>query len=107
MNGFSPNLVHVYALRMILWRSDLGMLMGKFHQFLTEFSTCHMSIFSFRDDNLSKYLSIFHELGMCNDIVDVWFRITNGQFLPIFDRVIYSSQDKGIIISCFYLETTV
>ena len=30
-NGFSPNLV--YAL--ILWRSDLGLLMGKFRQFMT------------------------------------------------------------------------
>ena len=34
INGFSPNLI--YAL--ILWRSGLGLPMGKFHQFLTVIS---------------------------------------------------------------------
>ena len=49
INGFWPNLV--YAL--ILWRSGLGLLMGKFRQFLTE-SARDTPIFSFPDYNLSK-----------------------------------------------------
>ena len=32
INGFSPNLVNA----LILWRSGLGLLIGKFHQFLTK-----------------------------------------------------------------------
>ena len=51
MNSLSPYLA--YAL--ILWRSDLGLLLGKFCQFLTELSAHDMSMFSFPDDNLSKY----------------------------------------------------
>ena len=35
--------------------------------------------FSFPDDNLSKHQWIFTELGMCIDIVDIWFGIANGQ----------------------------
>ena len=46
INGFSPNLVCT----LILWRSGLGLLMGKF-QFLTELSAHHMSVFLFPDDN--------------------------------------------------------
>ena len=49
-NGFSPNLVCA----LILWRSGLGLLMGRFHQFLTELSARDTPIFSFPDYNLSK-----------------------------------------------------
>ena len=35
--------------------------------------------FSFPDDNLSKHQWIFTKLGMCIDIVDIWFGIANGQ----------------------------
>ena len=63
--------------------------MGIFCQFLTELSTHHMSIFSFPLDNFIKCQSIFTKLGMCIDIVEVWFQIANGQFLSIYDRVIY------------------
>ena len=35
--------------------------------------------FSFPDDNLSKHQWIFTKLGMCIDIVEVWFGIANGQ----------------------------
>ena len=38
INGFSPNLVCA----LILWRSGLGLLMGKFHQILTELSVRNM-----------------------------------------------------------------
>ena len=51
ISGFSPNL----ACALILWRPGLGLLMGKFLQFLTELAACDMSIFSFLDNNFSKY----------------------------------------------------
>ena len=44
--------------------------------------------FSFPDDNLSKHQWIFTKLGMCIDIVEIWFEIANGQILSDFDRVI-------------------
>ena len=34
---------------------------------------------SFQDDNLSKHQWIFTKLGMCIDIVEIWFGIANGQ----------------------------
>ena len=55
INGFSSNLVCA----LILWRSGLGLLMGKFRQFLTELSARDTPIFSFPDDNLSKRQWIF------------------------------------------------
>ena len=48
LGGFSPNLVCA----LILWISGLGLLMGKFHQCLTELSAHVMSGFSFPDGNL-------------------------------------------------------
>ena len=44
--------------------------------------------FSFPDDNLSKHQWIFTKLGMCIDIVEIWFGIANGQISSIFDGVI-------------------
>ena len=44
--------------------------------------------FSFPDDNLSKHQWIFTKLGICIDIMEIWFRIANGQISSIFDRVI-------------------
>ena len=44
ISGFSPNVV--YAL--ILWRSGLGLLLGKFSKFLTELSTCHRIVVGYR-----------------------------------------------------------
>ena len=44
-------------------------------------------IFSFPDDNLSKYQWIFTKLGMCIDIVEIWFGIAIVQISSIFDRV--------------------
>ena len=46
------------------------------------------SIFSFPDDNLSKCQWTFAKLGMCIDIVEIWFVIANGQISSIFDGVI-------------------
>ena len=44
--------------------------------------------FSFPDDNLSKLQWIFTKLGMCIDIVDIWFGIANGQISSNFFGVI-------------------
>ena len=55
VNGFSPNLVYV----LILWKSCMGLLTDKFHQFLTELSARDTSIFSFLDVNFSKFQGIF------------------------------------------------
>ena len=44
--------------------------------------------FSFPDDNLSKRQWIFTKLGMCIDIVGIWFGIANGRISSIFDGVI-------------------
>ena len=62
--------------------------MGKFCQFLTELSARDMPIFSFPDDNLTKHQWIFTKLGMCIDIVEIWFGIVNGQISSNFDGVI-------------------
>ena len=50
INGFSPNLVCA----LILWRSGLILLMGKFRQIFMELSARDMPIFSFPGYNLSK-----------------------------------------------------
>ena len=44
--------------------------------------------FSFPDDNSSKHQRIFTKLGMCIDIVEIWFRIANGQISSKFYGVI-------------------
>ena len=54
----SPNLVCA----LILWRSGLGLLMGKFRQFSTVVSASDTSDFSFRYSNFSKYQWIFTNL---------------------------------------------
>ena len=63
--------------------------MGKFCHIFTELSARDTPIFSFLDDNLSKHQWIFTTLGMCIDIVEIWFGIANGQILSIFDGVIW------------------
>ena len=62
--------------------------MGKFRQFFTELSARDTPIFSFPDGNLSKHQWIFTKLGMCIDIVEIWFGIAIGQISSIFDRAI-------------------
>ena len=59
--------------------------MGKVHQFLqcqylTELSACDISIFSFLDDNFSKYQWIFTKIGMCIDIVETGLGLLMGKF---------------------------
>ena len=62
--------------------------MGKFRQFLTELPARDTSVFSYLDDNFSKYQWIFTKLGVCIDIVEIWFEIADWQTLSIFDRVV-------------------
>ena len=45
----------------------------------------HLSLFSFPDDNLSNIQLIFTKLGICIDIMEIWFWIANGQISSIFD----------------------
>ena len=62
--------------------------MGKFRQFLTKLSARDKSVFSFHDDNFSKCQWIFTKLGVCIDIMETWFGISDGQISSSFDRVI-------------------
>ena len=58
-------------------------------------SVVHPSVrFSFPDDNLSKPQWIFIKLGVCIDIVEIWFGIANGQISSIFDGL--SARDTPI-----------
>ena len=82
VNGLSPNTVCA----LLLWRSGLGLLMGKFHQFLTELSAHNIYIFSLPVDNFSKYQWIFTKFGVCIDNVETWFRIPDGQISSILIR---------------------
>ena len=51
-------------------------------------SVVRPSVFSFLGNNLSESEWIFTRLGMCIDIVEIWFGVANGQIPSIFDRVI-------------------
>ena len=66
----------------------MGLLIGTFRQNFTELSARDTPIFSFPDDNSSKRQWIFTKLGMCIDIVDIWFGIAIGQILSKFNGVI-------------------
>ena len=59
VNGFSSNLIYALILR----RSGLGLLMGKFRQILTELPARDMPVFSFPDHSLSKGWWIFTKLA--------------------------------------------
>ena len=61
-------------------------------------SYVHPSVFSFPDNNLSKRQWIFTKLGMCIDIVEIWFGFANGQILSFFYRVICPLQDSGGVL---------
>ena len=55
-------------------------------------SVCQSVCISFPDDNLSRHQWIFTKLGMCIDIVEIWFGIANGRISSNFDRVICQRQ---------------
>ena len=58
----------------------MGLLMGKFRQFLTELSAHNRSVFSFLYDNFSKYQWIFTKLDVYIDIVEICFGLLKGKF---------------------------
>ena len=51
-----------------------------------------MSLFSFQDDNLSKYQWIVTKLGVCIVVVEFWFGIALGQISLIFEGVVCPQQ---------------
>ena len=59
--------------------------MGKFRQILTALSAHDRSIFSFPNDNFSKYQGIFTKLAVFIDIVEICFGIAGRQISSIFD----------------------
>ena len=61
---------------------------GPYVRLSTRPSYLYPSVFFFSDDNLSKCQWIFTKLGVCNDILKIWFGVVNGQISSIFDRVI-------------------
>ena len=54
--------------------------------------------FSFPDDNFSKHQWIFTKLGLCIDIVEIWFEIAYGQISSYFYRVICPQHDNGRVL---------
>ena len=87
------------------------------HPSIRRMSVCPSVCFSFPDDNLSKHQWIFTKLGMCIDIVEIWFGIANGQISSTFDgdlpetrpylhfRTITSINNKGFSPNLLYALT--
>ena len=71
--------------------------------------------FLFLDNNLSNYQWILTKLGMCIDIVKIWFGIANGQisalvakcyrFMFLYDREIWKIVMKFAFSYCCKSET--
>ena len=94
INRFSPNLVCA----LILWRSSLWLLILSVFDYCT---SIHL-YFPIWMINWINFLWIFTKLGMCIDIVEIWFGIANMQISSTFDRVICLPHDSGWVISHFY-----
>ena len=90
---------------LILWKSALGLLIGKFCLFLTELSAWNTSIFYFQENNLCKSHWIFTKFNMCIYIVEICFWIAHLQISSIFDRVLCPDHDKGGVLSFHVLLT--
>ena len=86
--------VHWYC-----WDLGSGLLMGKFHQFLTELSAWDTFIFSFPDDNLSRCHWIFTKLSICIDIVEIWFGIADWVDFVNFWQSYLPAHDNGQVLS--------
>ena len=74
--------------------------MDKFRKILMELTARDTPIISCLDDNWSKHQWIFTKLGMCIDIVEIWFGNANGQNSSIFDKL--SARDTPIFSSPDY-----
>ena len=62
-------------------------------------SARNMSLFSFLNDNFSKYQWIFTKLCMCIDIVEICFVIANEQILSILTELSAHILVSGQILS--------
>ena len=59
----------------------------------------HLSVgFLFPDDNLSEHEWIFTNLGVCIDIMEIWFGIANGHISSNFYGVICPPHDNGGVL---------
>ena len=52
----------------------------------------------FISNNPCKHQWIFTKLGMCIDIMEIWFGIANGQILSNFYGVICPQHDNGRVL---------
>ena len=76
----------------------MGLLVGKFRQLLTELSVHDTSVFSFPDDEFSKYQWIFTKLYICIAIVKIWLGLVMSKFqflteLSARDTFVFSFPD--------------
>ena len=62
----------------------MELLMGKFRQIFKELPAQDTPIFSFPDNNLSKYIGILTKLAVCIDLKEISFGIANGQISSNF-----------------------
>ena len=91
ISGFSPDLICV----LILWRSGLGLLLGKFCQFLTVICPRHAYIFySFPDNNFNKCWWIFTKLAgyyACSAFIFLfdWQAQVQASY-PVWRQVLFS-----------------
>ena len=53
---------------------------------------------SFPDDNLSKHQWIFTKLGICTDIMEIWFGIAYGQISSNIFGVICPRHDNSGVL---------
>ena len=66
--------------------------------------SCPSVCILFPDDSMSKHQWIFTKLGMCIDIVEIWFGIANGQILSNFDKKLSVSGERMCTILVNRLE---
>ena len=68
----------------MLWRSGLELLTAKFHHLFGRVICCDKSILLFKEITAGKLMSMdFHKLGLCTDVVVIWFGIAYGKILSI------------------------
>ena len=77
----------------------LGLLMGKFLSIFDRVICPQGFVYLFPKNNHSKYLLAFTKLGICIDIVEIWFGISIRQISSIFDRV---TAGDMIVFHVFY-----
>ena len=95
VNGFSPNSVCA----LILWRSGFGLLIGKFHQFLTELSSRNRSIFS-----IFKMITLVNVIGFSPHLVCAFilWRSTLGLLIGRFRQFLTELSARDTIMAGYY-----